>query len=127
MAKSGEEDRVHAFTSGVYSHSAYLVDLSRIVATTSRELCSNSTYGQPSAAFKRAAHHELVVPINTTSKTNLSMDFNVGFDSAQLTGEWAITVVKDETDRRPPSWGTEPGQLTAINLYFEYETNDNQH
>ncbi len=118
-------DKVMAFHEGVYSHTGYLVDLSKIVATTSREVCSNSTYGQP-GDHPRAAHSELVVPINATGKTSLSMDFNVGFDSATLTGEWEANVVKDEVERRAPTWGTEPGQLTAIHLYFEYETNDHQ-
>ena len=122
---SGDIDKVMAFHDGVYTHSAYLLDLSKIVATTSREVCSNSTYGQP-GTHPRAAHSELVVPINATGKTDLSMDFNVGFDSATLTGEWEVNVVKDEDQRRAPSWGTEPGNLTAIHLYFEYETNDHQ-
>ena len=115
-----------------HDFSGYLVDLSDMFTTTTKEITSQSTHGAKRAdgSLNREPHSRLHIPINTKGETKGHMHLNCGFDSHTLSGEWKIKVFKDMpygTADMNPSWGTGDGQLTSINLYFEYETNDNQH
>lgn len=113
-----------------HAHSGYLVDLSNMFATTTKEIMSQSTEGAPvQGGNSREPHARLHIPINKTTYTSMSHHVNCGFDSHVLQGEWPIRVTKDLAygQDNTVEWGTTDGKLTAINLYFEYETNDNQH
>ena len=126
---AGDGGAVSLMAEGSYDYSGYLVDLSDMFATTTREITSQSTNGAPGAKFGRESHARLHIPIYKRAATRENHNLNCGFDSHTLQSEFTIKVYKDVANDadNAVTWGQNPGELTAINLYFEYETNDNQH